>query len=335
MVIVTSAGLCASISYGDDANQPTILLNKNKSDIVSGIAQAQDYLGKLRIQDVKNKIDLLNLKLTKIRSGLSTEESSMLKSKIDTIAMMTALKEDSLVKIPLSILHTQGSDAALAYIQNNLRKYGVSEKKTNAIEKKVLEEAPKVRQEMEKLAIEKTIILLKNGLTPAPGQDPYILVAAKRAIKAHSDSLLAFENDKKRKDDVEKQKQDRLRQEKIAKEKKAAEGKTAQFRKEKEMAAKTDSLAALQMIHEQEKKEFQEKQAVKDKAREMGLELTAMLNNGQSLKAMDKFQDQSLVLSVMEPNAYNALEHAIVGKAIQELTEPVPAGKRNLETTTA
>jgi len=67
----------------------------------------------------------------------------------------------------------------------------------------------------------------------------------------------------------------------------------------------------------------------------MGLELTAMLNNGQSLKAMDKFQDQSLVLSVMEPNAYNALEHAIVGKAIQELTEPVPAGKRNLETTTA
>jgi len=52
---------------------------------------------------------------------------------------------------------------------------------------------------------------------------------------------------------VEKQKQDRLRQEKIAKEKKAAEGKTAQFRKEKEMAAKTDSLAALQMIHEQEK----------------------------------------------------------------------------------
>ena len=39
-------------------------------------------------------------------------------------------KEDSLIKVTMDILHTKGVDPALAYFQNDLRMFGVSEKKT-------------------------------------------------------------------------------------------------------------------------------------------------------------------------------------------------------------
>ncbi len=462
MVIAISAGLCASITHAGTSDDATVAsVNKQKAEIIAGLTQADDYCTKIRLQDAKNKIDLLLRKLSSLQGKITKEEAASFKTKIDTIAARTTVREDSLAKIPLTILHTAGVDEALAYIQNDLKKFGVSEKKINNIEKIVLREAPKVRQEMEKQAIQKAIILLQNGKTPPPGTDPYIIAAAQRSIKAHNDSLTALENEKKRKDAMEKQRQERIAQEKIAKDKKEVEAKAEKLRKEQEkirlaeiehtkkqlaiadkahkdsvaalqrdsiaksvkqqqqlamqekqrrqkleelqkqpsarkneslnktrtdtvalkpmtkdnpvasrtsppdlqqlekerleqmaaeekkqkqikleeenrkklkMAASSDSFEAVKRMHDQEMMEAREKQEVKDRARAMALDLTQMLDKNQALKAMDKLQDQGLLLSSLEPEEYNALEHAIVVKAIQELTEPVPPSKRNAET---
>jgi hypothetical protein len=445
-------------------------LTRRKAEIVTGITQAEEYLSHNRLQDARSKVELLNHKFGLLKADLSVEDAASFKTKIDNISGRVAAKEDSLVKVPVMILYSKGPDAALAYLQNNLKTYGVSEKKTEAIEKKILEEGPKVRQEIERKALERTIKALNNGQTTEPGLDPYILAAAKRAIKAHADSILAAKNEKMRKEDLEKQRQERIRQEKLDKEKKLNEEKAANLRQEqekkrlaeieiarkkteaaekahkdslaavkrdsvanalklqqqiamrekerqrkqdeqqhelarsakakedsvkhalalkekahsdsmaalrsdsiaavqkvqleraekekarvrvlreeqkkqeraeqaeenrkkREQQARNDSLAALQETQQQQEKARQGKQAVLDKAQALTLELYDMLDKKKTKKALEKFeQDQGFLVSTMEPDAYHALDHAIVFMTIMDLTEPLPESRKNQKT---
>jgi hypothetical protein len=398
-------------------------LTRRKAEIVTGITQAEEYLSHNRLQDARSKVELLNHKFGLLKADLSVEDAASFKKKIDTISGRVAAKEDSLVKVPVMILYSKGPDAALAYLQNNLKTYGVSEKRTDAIEKKILEEGPKVRQEIERKALERTIKALNNGQTTEPGLDQYILAAAKRAIKAHADSILAAKNEKIRKEDLEKQRQERIRQEKLEKEKKLNEEKAANLRQEQEkkrlaeieiarkkteaaekahkdglaavkrdsvanalklqqqiamrekerqrkqdeqqhelarsakakedsvkhalalkekahsdsMAAlRSDSIAAVQKVQlerAEKEKERQGKQAVLDKAQALTLELYDMLDKKKTKKALEKFeQDQGFLVSTMEPDAYHALDHAVVVMTIMDLTGPLPESRKNRKT---
>jgi hypothetical protein len=207
---------------------------RHKTEIVAGLAKAEDYCGRLRLQDVRSMLELLNHKLGQFGSEMSSDEAATLRAKIDAIAARASAKEDSLVKVPVSILYARGPDSALAYLQTDLRRFGVAEKKTEPVEKKILAEGPKVRQELERQAIDRTIKTLNSGQTPPPTLDPYILAAAKRAIKAHSDSIAAAEGEKKRKIEAEKKRQELLHQQQVDKEKKTAEEKAARLKQEQE-----------------------------------------------------------------------------------------------------
>jgi hypothetical protein len=206
---------------------------RHKTEIMAGIAKAQDYLGRFRLQDVRSTLELLNHKLGQFGSELGSDAAA-LRAKTDAIAARASATEDSLVKVPVSILYARGPDSALAYLQNDLRRFGVSEKKVELLEKKILAEGPKVRRELDRQAIDRTIKTLNSGQTPPPTLDPYILTAAKRAIKAHSDSIAAAEDEKKRKIETDKKRQEMLHQQQLDKEKKAAEDKAARLRQEQE-----------------------------------------------------------------------------------------------------
>jgi hypothetical protein len=470
MVAVIAAGMLALCGAQEAQKGDDPVLDRHRDEIVTDISQAEDYLAKLRLQDVRSKIELINLKLGQAKSKLPAGEYAMFKGKADAVSSRAAAKQDSLVKVPFAILYAKGPDEALAYIQNELRKFGVNEQKVDSLEKKIFLEGPKVRQEIERRALERTIKALNNGQSPEPGLDPYILAAAKRAVKAHADSILAAENEKKRKLDEEKKRQELLLAQKLAKEKKLEEEKAAKLRAEQEkkrlaeaeivrrkaeaaekahrdsiatvrrdslarvakiqqeiafqekerqrrldelkqeqarrakakedsvkqaqalklsllekarndslaairrdsmaaaqkiqqeraekekervrvlleeqkkqeaaeaaeqnrkrlaQQAKADSLAALQRQHEQEIKEHQDKQDTLDKAQAMTLELYDMLDKNQGKKALDKFQQERIfLLATIEREAYDALEHAIISAAIQELTRPLPESKR-------
>lgn len=206
---------------------------RHKTEIVAGIAKAQDYLGRLRLQDVRSTLELLNHKLGQFGPELGSDAAA-LRAKTDAIAARASATEDSLVKVPVSILYARGPDSALAYLQNDLRRYGVSERKVELLEKKILAEGPKVRRELDRQAIDRTIKTLNSGQTPPATLDPYILTAAKRAIKAHSDSIAAAEDEKKRKIEADKKRQEMLHQQQVEKEKKAAEDKAARLKQEQE-----------------------------------------------------------------------------------------------------
>jgi hypothetical protein len=463
--------VCLSGHYGDAETQSgsESAISKRKAEIVKGITQAEEYLGRTRLQDVRSLVELLNHKLGQIRTGLTVEEAGSLKAKIDALSFRIAAIEDSLVKVPMTILYSQGMDAALSYLQNDLIKFGVSGKKTEAVEKKILEQGPKIRQEMELQAIDRTKKALQNGQTPEPGIDPYILAAAQRAVKAYSDSVLAAENEKKRMVEAEKQRQERIRLEKIEKERKLNEEKAAKLkleqekkrlaeieierkksataekarkdsiaavqrdsianalrlqqqiakqekerqrkldeqqkelvwlakaeedrrklalalqekarndslaailkdsiaavkaqqekaerekerlralfaeqvkqekaglaeenRKKQEQEARNDSLSVSQTLPDPEAKERQDKQIVLDKAQAQVAELYDLLDKKHAQKALDIFhQDWEFLLSTIEPEEYSALEQAIVSMAILELTEPLPANRRNRQT---
>ena len=199
---------------------------RHKSEIVAGIAKAEDYLGRLRLQDVRSTLELLNHKMGQFGSELGGETAALRRKSRNR---RTGLgKGGPLVKVPVSILYARGPDSALAYLQTDLRRFGVTEKKTGPVEKIILAEGPKVRQELERQAIDRTIKTLNSGQTPSPTLDPYILAAAKRVIKARSDSITASEGEKKRKIEAEKGRRELLHKQQLEKEKKAAEERAGQ-----------------------------------------------------------------------------------------------------------
>jgi hypothetical protein len=248
-VVVIAALAVYSAGYGQEAQKGNLALDKRKAEIVSGLDQAEEYLTRLRLQDLRARVELLNHKLGLIQSGLSVQDAASLKAKIDNLSARAAAKEDSLVKVPMTILYSKGMDAALAYLQNELRTYGVNEKKTEATEKKLLAEGPKVRQDMERKAIERTTKALMSGKSPEPDLDPYILAAAQRAVKAHADSITAVENAKKRK--IEEQQ--RLEKIRIEKEKKLAEEKAARIALELEKKKQMDAEVARKKVEAAQK----------------------------------------------------------------------------------
>ena len=264
-LIIATALALPCVGSTEAPNGTDKLPGKQVLDIVAGIKQAADYCGRLRLQDARSKVDLLNLKLSQARAGLTPDGAVSLKSKIDEISLKIALKEDSLVAVSLAILHAKGPDSALTYVQTDLKRYGVSDKKSDAAEKKILTEGPKVKRELERQALERTIKTLQNGQTLPSGLDPYILAAAKRAVKTHADSLLAIENDKKRQIEEDKKRQERLTQEKLEREKKLALEKAAKIRQDSITAFKRDSMnVALRL---QQQKQTLEKEQQRELAR--------------------------------------------------------------------
>ena len=209
-------------------------VNKQKAGLEKDFTQAEEFLNQTKLQNARGQAELLEHKVKQMKPDLSKEEAASYQAKIDNVTTRIGAKEDSLIKVTMDILHTKGVDPALAYLQNDLRLFGVSEKKTSAAEKTILEEAPKIQQSLERQAVERAVKALQNGQALEPDMDPYIVKTAERIIKAHADSITAVENARARKELEEKQRQERLQKEKEDKEKKLEEDRAAKLKQEED-----------------------------------------------------------------------------------------------------
>jgi hypothetical protein len=241
-------------------------INKQKATLEKDFRLAEEYLSQTKLQNARSQADLLDHKLTLMKPNLSKEEAASYRAKIDNVISRTGAKEDSLVKAIMDILHTRGVDPALQYLQNEMKMYGVSEKKASAVEKTILDEAPAVQQSMERKAIERTVKALQNNQPLDPDLDPYIIKTAERIIKAHSDSILAVENAKQRKEMEEKMRQERIQKDKEDKEKKLAEEKAAKLKQEEDKKRVVEQAAERKKL-EAETKEKQRLAAIEEERR--------------------------------------------------------------------
>ena len=207
-------------------------VNKQKANLQKDMASTEEFLSQNKLSNARSQIDLLNHKLKQMKSNITKDEAASFQQKIDGYGQRIVVKEDSLAKVNIDVLHNQGVEPALAYLQNELKMRGVSEKRANAVEKQILDEAPVVQQSLERKQIERAVKALQNNEPLDPNIDPYIMRTAQRIIKAHTDSISAVENAKVRKEMEEKQKVDKVRLEKEEKERKIAEEKAEKQRQE-------------------------------------------------------------------------------------------------------
>ena len=209
-------------------------INKQKAKIDKDCGDAEDFISQIKLQNARSVIDLAEYAFKQIKNSLSQEDAVAFRTKIDNATSYLAAKEDSLVKHAVEILHTQGVDPALQFTQNDLRTYGVSDKKIQAVEQTILTEAPAIKQAQERDAIARTLKALESGQQPDPSTDPYIVKTAQRIIKAREDSLRSIQDTKARKEMEEKAKVERARMEKELKEKKVEEERQAKTKIEEE-----------------------------------------------------------------------------------------------------
>jgi len=235
--VAAAAVFCALLAAGSLPAAEKLFdvdINKQKAGLEKDFAQAQEFISQAKLQNARSQVELLEHKLKQMKADLSKDDAASYQVKIDNMTAKIGAKEDSLIKVTMDILNTKGVDPALRYLQNDLRAFGVSEKKTSAAEKTILDEAPKIQQSVERREIDRAVKALQSGQPLDPDMDPYIVRTAQRIIKVHEDSVAAVENAKERKEMEEKQKQERIVKEKEDRERKIEEEKATKIKQEED-----------------------------------------------------------------------------------------------------
>jgi hypothetical protein len=275
--------------------------NKQKAKIEKDLAEADVNIAQNKIQNARSVIDLLEYEYKQVKNNVAQDEGIALRSKIDKVKAAMNTKEDSLVKSSMDILRAQGVDAALQYTKNDLRGFGASEPKIEAVEKKILEEAPAIQQAKEHEDLARAVKALESGQEPDPSTDPYIVRTAKRILQSRADSIKSIADAKARKEMEEKERADRARMDKELKDKKKEEDRLAKLKVEEGKKQKVEEARQKQELARQEKahkdsleaqKKQQELQAkLEEDKRKQQLALEAKVHK-DSLDALKKQQDQ-------------------------------------------
>jgi len=218
--LVFQATLPVGLCEGADASALfTVDVNQQKANIEKEFAKIDEWILASKLQDIRGALELIDHKIDRLRKDLSKEDIASYQTRVDKIKKTVAVKEDSLVTETDKILHSRGPDAALDFMQNDLRTHGVSESKISGVEKKILEEAPAIKQAQEHEAISRTINIFESGKMPDSSVDPYIVKTAELIMKARADSVKRVEDAQKRKEIEAQEKIERARMEKELKEK--------------------------------------------------------------------------------------------------------------------
>jgi hypothetical protein len=248
----------------------TVDVGQQKANLEKEFAKIEDWIPLAKLHEVRNTTDLIEHKVERLRKNLTREETGSYQSRIDKIRKIIAAKEDSLVNITMGILNSQGVDASLQFMQNDLREHGVEESKINAVEKKILEEAPVIKQAQEHDALARTLKILESGNLPDSSIDPYIIKTAERILQARQDSIKRIEDEKKRIEMEEKEKIERARMEKEIKEKERQDELLVKQREEevKQKRAEEERQKKLAVLQGKERKDSIENELKVQKRKE-------------------------------------------------------------------
>ena len=250
-----SMGICEA---ADNEELFSVDVGKQKEAIAKEFDRIDEILSQANLQGARSSIDVLEHKIDRIRKSLTSEEADAWSQRIDKARKSIPPKEDSLVNKAVEVLHTQGVDAALQYTQNDLRQHGVSDAKISEVEKRILEEAPAIKQAQEREEIARALKMFESGQLPDSSVDPYIVRTAQLILKAREDSVKRIEDAKKRKEMEEQERVERARMEKEMKERKIEEERLAKQRKEDEKKKAIEGAAQRKRLEAEEKEKLRE-----------------------------------------------------------------------------
>ena len=113
---------------------------KQKENVDKDFERVDEVLAVAKLQEARSGLDVLEYKIGKMKKNLAKQEMESYRQRIDKQRKSVAVKEDSLVSKAFDLMRAKGVDASLQYTQNELRNHGVTEKKINDAEKKILKE---------------------------------------------------------------------------------------------------------------------------------------------------------------------------------------------------
>ena len=264
--IVVLFGLCEA---AQNEELFSVDVGKQKAAIGKEFDRIDEVLSQAKLQEARSAIDVIEHKIDRLRKNLAKEENDTYRLRIDKDRKSIPSKEDSLVNVAMEILHSQGVEASLQYTQNDMRQHGVSDPKIAAVEKRILEEAPAIKQAQERDQIARALKIFESGQLPDSSVDPYIVRTAQLILKAREDSVKRIEDGKKRKELEEQERIDRVKMEKEMKEKKIEEEHLAKERKEEEKKKAVEEAAQRKRMEADEKEK--QRQAKIDEERQKKL----------------------------------------------------------------
>jgi len=195
-------------------------VGKQKEAINIDLNRIDELISLAKLQDARSAIGILEHKIDRIRKRLAKDEIESFKLRIESYRKSIPHKEDSLVNKTMEILHTTGVDSALLFTQIQLKQSGVSDSKISAVEKRILIEAPAIKQAQEREQIARALKMLENGQLPDSTVDPYIVRTAQLMIKAHEDSVKRIDGKNRRKEMEEQERVERANMEREMQERK-------------------------------------------------------------------------------------------------------------------
>ena len=252
--LVFQATMPIGLCEGADASALfTVDVNQQKANIEKEFAKIDEWLPASKLLDIRSTLELIDHKIDRLRKDLSKDDIASYQTRTDKIKKTVTVKEDSLVTETDKILHSRGPDAALDFMQNDLRAHGMSESKISGVEKKILEEAPAIKQAQEHEAISRTINIFESGKMPDSSVDPYIVKTAELIMKARADSVKRVEDAQKRKEIEAQEKIERARMEKELKEKEKEDALIVKQKEEDEKKRLAEEQIQNKLLAKQEK----------------------------------------------------------------------------------
>jgi hypothetical protein len=327
-------GVCVAV-------ENTELFSKNiakqKEGLENELEKVEVALSLAKLQEARRLLEVLDYKINRLKKSLSKQETENFRQRIDKNRKNIPLKEDSLVAKAVGILHTQGVDAALHYTQNELTMHGVAEKKINAVEKRILKDAPAIQLALEHEEILRVIKILESGASPDSSVNPYILKTAQLMGKIKVDSLRRIERSQKYKKIEDQQRVYRAELQQAIDERKKVEERLAQRTQPQQQEIK-DSVSS---SHETTMKESHDSsrtrkededaypiatplnlQTLKNQqrdAQEKVMELYGLLEKKQGQEALERFkQNRIFIAQYVDAQVFTILEQTIV-QTVSEL----------------
>ena len=162
-----------------------------------------------RISEARNLISSAKIRFSNIKAHLSASEASQYSGLIDRVSGRMGAREDSLVRVYLDILRSKGVKDADKYMQAVLKPCGVSRDKVALVDEAILSisspDNTKMSEEIGQLA--------SHESSQGVAFDDMLYIAKKKA-QEKLDSIAAVEQERMRKEQIEKARQDSILHEK-------------------------------------------------------------------------------------------------------------------------
>jgi hypothetical protein len=174
----------------EDRVEGLLHAQEEKPHISQSVRTADMLLKHKKITEARKTLDSAQNKLNTIKKHLPQREAISITSTLKRAFGRLGALEDSLVNVNITILRTQGVDAADKYLQSVLRVFGVSREKAASVDRMIISvnspEDNAMRSEIAGLETE------DNEEKSQVLDD--IMFAAKKKAKEKMDSLQAIEN---------------------------------------------------------------------------------------------------------------------------------------------